>query len=96
MNSIDRINIRNTGIDQTQAAQPKEQVRGEDREQTSPAARDSVALSSKAKEIDRFASLIEQSREQRLNELRQRLENGTYYVSGNDIAQKVVEFNGKP
>jgi flagellar biosynthesis anti-sigma factor FlgM len=52
-------------------------------------------LSSKAKELDQLASTIEQSRAERLNKVREALESGTYKVSANDIAQKLIDANKK-
>ncbi len=94
--SIDRVNISNSGIDRSQAAKGTElSPRAETRRQQVPAGSDSVALSSKAKEIDRLASSVEQSRADRLNKVRAAMESGNYRVSATEIAKKLVEANTK-
>ena len=94
--SIDRVNISNQGIDRSQATQPNELVRqsGKDRQQVSPGA-DSVAVSSKAAELNKLANTVEQSRNERLDEVRAQLESGTYRVSAKDLAQKLIDANQK-
>jgi anti-sigma28 factor (negative regulator of flagellin synthesis) len=47
----------------------------------------------RAKDAERLANLAEQSRTDRLEAVRQAISNGTYYVSGEDIAQKLIELN---
>ena len=60
--SIDRVNISNQGIDRAQGTQPNELVRNSGKDRQVPSGSDSVALSSKAKELDRLANAIDQSR----------------------------------
>jgi len=94
--SIDRVNISNQGIDRSSATQQKELVRnsGKDR-QVSAAGSDSVALSSKAAELNKLANTIDQSRTDRLNQVRAQLESGTYKVSSKDLARKLIDANTK-
>jgi len=54
--SIDRVNISNQGIDRAQATQPNDLVRNAGKDRQVPAGSDSVALSSKAKELDQLAA----------------------------------------
>jgi flagellar biosynthesis anti-sigma factor FlgM len=94
--SIDRVNISNQGIDRAQSTQPSELVRnvpGKDREVS--AGSDSVALSSQAKELDRLANIIDQSRTEHFNRVQKALEAGTYQVSSTDLAQKLIDANRK-
>ena len=93
--SIDRVNISNLGIDRSQATQGNELVRNTEKDRTTPSGSDSVALPSKAKEMDRLANKAEHSRSERLNQVRQALESGTYRVSANDIALKLIDANRK-
>ena len=95
MSNIDRVNISNPSLDPSHAIQGKDQVRGAQKVQPSSAKNDSVALSSTAKEIDRISGLVGQSREERIDKVRQMLEAGTYKVSGEDIAKKLIESNWK-
>jgi flagellar biosynthesis anti-sigma factor FlgM len=93
--SIDRINISNLGIDRAQGTQPNELTRTTGKDRQASTGSDSVALSSKAKELDQLAGTIEQSRAERFNKVREALESGTYKVSANDIAQKLIDANTK-
>jgi flagellar biosynthesis anti-sigma factor FlgM len=93
--SIDRVNISNQGIDRSQTAQPAELTRSAGKDRQVPAGSDSVALSSKANELNRLANVIEQSRAQRLEQVRAELEAGTYQVSAEDLAQQLIDSNLK-
>ena len=94
--SIDRVNISNQGIDRSQAAQQAELTRTASKnQQVSGGGSDSVELSSKAAEINRLANAVDQSRADRLNQVRAELEAGTYKVSANDVAQKLIDANTK-
>ncbi len=92
--SIDRINISNRGIDRAESTQGLDTVRNSGRERTG-AKDDSISLSSQAKELDRVAGKVEQFRSERFERVRQALESGTYQVSGEDIARKLIEANKK-
>ena len=93
--SIDRINISNQGIDRSQGTQANELVRNSGKDRQAPAGSDSLALSSKAKELDQLANTVEESRTERFNKVRDALEAGTYRVSAKDIAQKLIDANKK-
>ena len=93
--SIDRVNISNQGIDRAQATQGNELVRNAGKDRPVSAGSDSIALSSKAKEMDQLANSVEQSRAERFNKVQQALEAGTYKVSARDLAQKLIDANKK-
>jgi negative regulator of flagellin synthesis FlgM len=94
--SIDRVNISNQGIDRSQAAQQAELTRTASKNQkVSGGGSDSVELSSKAGEMNRLANTVDQSRTDRLNQVRSELEAGTYKVSAKDVAQKLIDANTK-
>ena len=93
--SIDRINISNQGIDRSQATQANELARNSGKDRQVPAGSDSLALSSKAKELDQLANTVEESRTERFNKVRDALEAGTYRISAKDIAQKLIDANKK-
>jgi flagellar biosynthesis anti-sigma factor FlgM len=94
--SIDRVNISNQGIDRSQTAQSNELTRSAGKDRQVPATgSDSVALSSKANELKRLASTIDQSRTDHLNRVREQLESGTYKVSAKDLAGKLIDSNSK-
>jgi len=99
MSSIDRVNISSTSLDSSYAVQKKDQVRvgqsGQDGKSSSSSQDDSIALSSTAKDVDRFAGLVGQSRQDRLDQVQQMINSGTYNVSGKDIAAKLIESNRK-
>jgi flagellar biosynthesis anti-sigma factor FlgM len=91
MSSINRINIFNVGLDKADSTHGRD-VSSSEQEQTS-SRKDSIALSGTAKEIDRLATLFRQAREERIDQIRQMLESGTYSVSSESIARKLIESN---
>jgi negative regulator of flagellin synthesis FlgM len=93
--SIDRINISNQGVDRAQSTQPNELTRSTGKDRQASTSSDSLALSSKAKELDQLASAVDQSRAERFNQVREALESGTYQVSAKDVAQKLIDANKK-
>ena len=96
--SIDRVNISNQGIDRSQQLPGAEQVRkaSKDTKDTKvSSASDAVSLSSKAKDIERLTTSLEDSRANHLNKVREALESGTYKVSAKDIARKLIDANRK-
>ena len=93
--NIDRVNISNQGIDRSQTAQPNEATRSAGKDRQVPAGSDSVALSSQANELNRLANTIEQSRMNRLDQVRAEIQTGAYQVSADDLAQKLIDSNLK-
>jgi negative regulator of flagellin synthesis FlgM len=93
--SIDRVNISNQGIDRSSATQQNELTRSGGKDRQVSAGSDSVALSSKAAELNKLANTVDQSRADRLNQVRAQLESGTYKVSAKDLAQKLIDANSK-
>ena len=93
--SIDRVNISNQGIDRSQAAQQTESTRIAGKGKKGSGGSDSVAVSSKATEINRLSSQIDQSRTERFNKVRADLETGSYKVSANNLAKKLIDANSK-
>ena len=95
MSSIDKVNIGNTGLDPSYAVQGKDQVLVGQNGQNSSTKDDSVVLSSTAQDLERYSSLVGQAREDRIEQVRHMLQAGTYNVSGENIAQKLIESNWK-
>ena len=93
--SIDRVNISNQGIDRSQATQQAEQMRNAAKDRKVQGGTDSVALSSKAAEMNRLAKNVDDSRNERLSKVRAELEAGTYRVSSKDLAKKLIDSNRK-
>jgi flagellar biosynthesis anti-sigma factor FlgM len=93
--SIDRVNISNQGIDRSQGAQQTDSTRTAGKGQKGSGGSDSVAVSSKATEINRLANNIDQSRTERFNKVRAELEAGSYKVSANNLAKKLIATNSK-
>jgi len=93
--SIDRINISNQGIDRAQGTQSSELTRPTASNPQTSTGSDSVALSSKAKELDQLSNTVDQSRADRLNQVKAALDSGTYQVSARDVAQKLIDANTK-
>ena len=94
MSNINRTNISNPSLDQTAFVQKKDAVRPAEPERVSSRP-DSIVLSGKAKAIERLSGLVQQSRSERLERVREMLESGTYSVSGTEIARKMIESNRK-
>ena len=93
--SIDRVNISNQGIDRAQLTQPNELVRSLGKDRQVSMGSDSVALSSKAKELDHLTNVIDQSRIERYEAVREALKSGTYEILAADIAEKLIQANKK-
>ena len=93
--SIDRVDISNQGIDRSQVSQHAELTRTSGPSRKGSAAADSVAVSSKATEINRLANQIDQSRTERFNKVRAELEAGNYKVSADNLAEKLIDTNSK-
>lgn len=53
------------------------------------------SVQQRGKEIEHLIKIVEQFRAKRFKEVRQALEVGTYHVSGEDIARKLMESNRK-
>ena len=95
MSHVERIKINNPSLDPSYGIQGQEQARAGQSGQTSTAKDDSVALSVTAKEIDRFSGLVAQSREERIEQVRQMVADGTYRVSSEDVARQLIQSNWK-
>ena len=100
--NIDRIDISNQGIDSNRSLDKAQEARGKDGtvrsdRGTNSSPDDSVALSSKAREIGRLSQLAGEAgdRAARINQIRDAIQSGTYRVSGEDIANKIIEAHQK-
>ena len=98
--SIDRINVANHGVGDKISLDRGSEVRpaagtadGKDKTPGVPAGEDSVALSTTAKEIDRLVQVAEATRSERIDHIRARIEDGTYAVAGEAVAQKLIDAN---
>jgi flagellar biosynthesis anti-sigma factor FlgM len=91
--SIDRVSISNGALDRALQSYGTEGVRSSDQPQQNSAANDQVNLSDAAREAERLANLAEQARADRFEAVRTALANGTYHVSGEDIASKLIDLN---
>ena len=87
---IDRVNVTKRSADRPQPTQSSGSVCSTGRE------RPPATGKSKMKELDRFSSQIEESRTKRLNEVRQKLESGTYRgIPSRTLARKLIDSNRK-
>ena len=100
--NIDSINVTNHGIDNQNSLDKAQEAHGKDgsvRHNGTPTSPpdDSVALSSKAREIGRLSQLASENpdRAARITQIREAIQNGTYKVSGEDIANKIIEAHQK-
>ena len=93
MSSIDRVNISNAAIDRSLQTHGVGDSRANEQSRQTSVADDEVNLSSAAKDAERLANLAEQSKADRLEAVRQAIASGTYNVSGEDIAKKLIELN---
>jgi len=91
--SIDRVSISNTAIDRALQSNGIGEARTAEQPKQTSVANDEVNLSSAARDAERFANLAEQSRADRLEAVRLAISAGTYHVSGEDIAKKLIDLN---
>jgi flagellar biosynthesis anti-sigma factor FlgM len=93
MSSIDRVNISNAAIDRNLQTYGIGDSRSAEQAKQTSTANDEVILSSAAKDAERLANLADQSKADRLESVRQAIANGTYNVSGQDIAKALIDLN---
>lgn len=93
MSSIDRVTISNAAIERNLQTYGVGDARTAGPSRQTSTANDEVTLSHAAKDAERLATLADQSRSDRLEAVRLAIANGTYQVSGEDIAKKLVELN---
>ena len=91
--NIDRVNISNSGIDRSQGTQGSDSSRSTENDREVSAGSDSIALSSRAMELRQLAGVLEQSRTERFTAVRTALDAGTYSVSAEDLAGKLIDSN---
>jgi flagellar biosynthesis anti-sigma factor FlgM len=91
--SIDRVSISNTAIDRALQSSGIAEARTAEQPRQTSVADDEINLSGAARDAERLANLVEQSRADRLEAVRQAISNGTYNVSGEDIAKKLIDLN---
>jgi flagellar biosynthesis anti-sigma factor FlgM len=91
--SIDRVSISNTAIDRALQSNGIGEARTAEQPKQTSVVNDEINLSSAARDAERLANLAEQSRADRLEAVRQAISNGTYNVSGEDIAKKLIDLN---
>ena len=91
--SIDRVSISNTAIDRALQSNGIGEGRAAEQPKQTSVTNDEVNLSSAARDAERLANLAEQSRADRLEAVRLAISNGTYNVSGEDIAKKLIDLN---
>jgi negative regulator of flagellin synthesis FlgM len=93
MSNIDRVNISNGAIERNLQTYAVGDNRATGQPKQTSTSNDEVNLSSAAKDAERLANLADQSRTDRLEAVRLAIANGTYQVSGEDIAKKLIELN---
>jgi flagellar biosynthesis anti-sigma factor FlgM len=92
--SIDRISLSNGAIDRTLQSNGTEELRPSHSKQSRAlAGDDAISLSDSARNADRLASMMNSARTSRLDVVREAIANGTYKVSGSDIASKLIALN---
>jgi flagellar biosynthesis anti-sigma factor FlgM len=91
--SIDRISISNTAIDRALQSTGIGEARTAEQPKQTSVGNDEINLSSAARDAERLANLAEQTRADRLETVRAAISNGTYNVSGEDIAKKLIDLN---
>jgi flagellar biosynthesis anti-sigma factor FlgM len=91
--SIDKVSISNTAIDRALQSNGIGESRTAEQPKQTSVANDQINLSSAARDAERLANLAEQSRSDRLEAVRLAISNGTYGVSGEDIAKKLIDLN---
>jgi anti-sigma28 factor (negative regulator of flagellin synthesis) len=93
--SIDRISLSNGAIDRALQSTATEELRVSSlsNHSRSLAADDAISLSESARNADRLANIMNSSRTSRLDAVREAITNGTYKISGMDIASKMIALN---
>lgn len=93
--SIDRISLSNGAIDRTLQSNGTEELRPSSLSRQSRAlfADDAISLSDSARNAGRIAIMMNDSRTTKLDAVREAIANGTYKVSGSDIASKLIALN---
>jgi flagellar biosynthesis anti-sigma factor FlgM len=91
--SIDRVSISNGAIERNLQTYGIGDSRSAEQSKQTLITNDEVTLSVAAKDAERLSNLAEQSRSDRLEAVRQAIANGTYSVSGEAIAKKMIELN---
>ena len=93
--SIDRISISNGALDRTLQSNGIDDTKStsQSRPSQAPVADDAVSLSDSARNAARLAGVVDDTRSSRLDAVREAIANGTYNVSGTDIASKLIELN---
>lgn len=95
--NIDRIDVNSHGIDNSpidRSAEPGKSGKSNPT-QSASTGEDSVALSSRARKVEQLASIVAGDRAERLAAVRAAIDNGTYRVSGEEIARKMIAANTK-
>jgi len=91
--SVDRVSISNGAIERSLQSYGVAENRPAEQPKQTSVSNDQVSLSDAAKNAERLANLAEQSRADRLEAVRQAIAGGTYQVSGEDIAKKLIDLN---
>jgi flagellar biosynthesis anti-sigma factor FlgM len=93
--SIDRISLSNGAIDRTLQSNAIEDLRpsSQSRQARALVGDDAVSLSDSARNADRIANMMSSSRTSRLDAVREAITNGSYKVSGADVASKLIALN---
>ena len=93
--SMDRISLSNGAIDRTNQSNPTEEVKSSStsRPSKSTVPDDAISLSDGARDAERLTRMMDESRTGKLDAVREALANGTYKVSGADIAAKLIDFH---
>ena len=86
--AIDRVNVTKRSTDRSRPNQDNGLARSSEKEPR-------TAAPSRMKELDRFSTQIQQSRMERLNQVRQKLQSGTYRVPAKTVARKLIDSNRK-
>ena len=86
--AIDRVNVTKRSTDRSQPEQDKGRAQGTGIERRRTA-------TSRMKDLDRYSTQIQQSRMERFNEVRQKLQSGTYRVPAKAVARKLIDSNRK-
>jgi len=93
--SIDRISLSNGAIDRTLQSNGTEELRQapKSRQSNAYSTDDAISLSDSARNADRLANMMNVTRSNKLEAVRQAIADGSYKVSGADIASKLIAFN---
>ncbi len=77
-------------LEQTSRKRNVEKVSANDKQNSAAVESDAVSISEKGKDVSEMTRTLKEMRADKISDLKERIANGTYNVSGKDIASKII------